>query len=314
MSIKIDWSPMSVDTLTLYWSDSPFTWNTLPVNSVVLNPSDVTYTDTTVPDKSVRYYMLEAVKAGATTQYSQCMQYGSFAQTGPGNNTVLRGNWNAGYMGFVPNALMTSISGLRGLLGGPAIGGIPANGTMTGWYKFVYKGKILFIPNAPFTTTGTATWSQIYNAGLVYGVDGPGAAPFSLVAVGASPAIAAPVNQYKVVTIGTDNFLVRLPKISTLPTDQNVPDKSSFVGSEWWDLMCSMTTSILAADVPLLQPFKWSDATGIPYPLAATQHFQATANLAVSNGNWSDIFPRSIVSAAAGAWIHWVPVLEYIPA
>jgi hypothetical protein len=305
---------MSVDSLTLYWSDSPFTWNTLPANTVTLGASDVTYTDTTVPDRSVRYYMLEAVKAGATTQYSQCMQYGNFSKTGPGNNTVLRGDWNAGYMGFIPAAQMFTISGLRAAVGSPSIGGAPADGTMTGWYKFVFKGKILFFPNAPFTAQGGATWSQIYNAGLVYGVDGPGAAPFNLTAVGAQPAINTLVNQKKVVTVGSDSFLVRIPKNSTLPTDQNVPDRTTFKGSEWCELMCSMTTAILAADVPLLQPFKWGDASGVPYPLMATQHFSGTSNMSVSNSNWSDVFGRAITGSAAGAWISWVPVLELIPA
>lgn len=315
MSIKIDWPAMTVDTLTLYWSDTPFTWAALPATKAVLSPTDVTYTDTTVADRGVRYYMLEAVKAGATTQYSQCMLYGNFSKTGPGNNTVLRGDWNAGYMGFVPAAQLFTISGLRSALSiTNQLGTAPADGTMTGWHKFVFKGKILFFPNAIFTTTGTATWSQIYNLGLVYGVDGPGAAPFNLTTVGASPNIPATVNQKRVVTVGSDSFLVRCPKNSTLATDQNVPDRTTFKGSEWCELMCSLTTSILAADVPLLQPNKWSDIAGVPYPLTATQHFNTTNNWSVSNGNWSDVFPRAITTSAAGAWISWVPVLEYIPA
>jgi len=314
MSIKIDWLPMTADALTLYWSDSPFTWSALPATKVVLGPTDVTYTDTTVPDRSVRYYMLEAVKAGATTQYSQCMQYGNFSKTGPGNNTVLRGNWNAGYMGFVPTAQMLTISQLRTAVAATGVGGAPADSTMTGWYKFVFNGKILFFPNNICCTQGTATWSQLYNLGLVYGVDGPGAAPFSLTAVGAQPNIPTTVNQKKVVTVGSDSFLVRLPKNSTLATDQNVPDRTTFKNSEWCELMCSLTASILAADVPLLQPNKWSDIAGVPYPLAATQHFNGTNNWSVSNSNWSDVFPRAITGSAAGAWITWVPVLEYIPA
>lgn len=314
MSIKIDWTAMAADSLTLYWSNTPFTWDALPVNTIPLSGSDTTYTDTTVPDKTVRYYMLEAVKAGATTQYSQCLCYGSFAKTGPGNNTVLRGTWEAGYMGFVPAAQLFTISGLRTAVGTTnQLGTAPADNTMTGWYKFVFKGKILFFPNAGFTTGGSATWSQIYNLGLVYGTDDFGAAPFNLTTVGAQPAINTLVNQKKVVTVGSDSFLVRIPKNSTLPTDQNVPDRTTFKGSEWCELMCSMTTSILAADVPLLQPFKWGDAAGVPYPLMATQHFSGTSNWSASNGDWSNTFGRAITGAASGAWITWVPVLEYIP-
>jgi len=316
MSIKIDWSPMSVDSLTLYWSDAPFTSASLPATKAVLSPSDVTYTDTTVPVNTTRYYMLEAVKAGANTQYSQCMLYGNFPKTGPGGNVVLRGDWNAGYMGFVPVAQLLTISGLRTALAvGSGLGSAPADNTMTGWYKFVFKGKILFIPNAICTAQGTCTWSQIYNLGLVYGVDGPGAAPFNLTTVGAQPAIAAPVNQKKVVTVGTDSFLVRLPKNSTLPTDQNVPDRSSFPGCEWWSTM-AMLTSVAPdpLDAAVFPTIRWNDITGVPYPLAAVQHFQSTANFCVSNANWTGVLPRNITTSAAGGWVSWVPVLELIPA
>ena len=317
MSIKIDWSALSSlpDTLTIYWSDTPFTPTTLPGTKAVLDPAAITYTDTTVADRSVRYYMVEAVKAGSNTQYSQCMLYGNFSKTGPGGSTVLRGDWNAGYMGFVPAAQLFTISGLRTAVNASnQLGSAPADGTMTGWYKFVFKGKILFFPNNVFTTTGTATWSQIYNLGLMYGVDGPGAAPFNLTTAGAQPNIPVTVNQKKVVTVGSDSFLVRCPKYSTLATDQNVPDKTTCKGSEWWELMCSMTASIAAADVPLMSPFKWGDAAGVPYPLTATQHFQGANTFSPSNANWSDIFGRALSGSAAASWISWVPVLEYIPA
>lgn len=315
MSIKIDWPAMTVDSLTLYWSNAPFTLATLPGTSVVLSPTDTTYTDTTVPDQSVRYYMLEAVKAGAVTQYSQCMLHGNFSKTGPGGNTVLRGDWNAGYMGFVPVAQLFTISQLRAAVSANGLGGAPADGTMTGWYKFVFKGKILFMPNNICCTQGTCTWSQIYNLGLAYGVDGPGAAPFNLTTVAAQPAIPVTVNQKKVVTVGSDSFLVRLPKNSTLPTDQSVADRSSFPGCEWWSTMAMMASMAAdPADAAVFPVNRWNDVAGVPYPLVAVQHFQGTANFSVTNSNWTGVFPRAITGAVSGAWVTWVPVLEYIPA
>lgn len=316
MSIKIDWpaQPVLPDTLSLYWSTTAFTQDTLPTNKIVLDPGAVTYTDTTVPDRTTRYYMVEAIKAGSNPQYSQCLLFGNFSKTGPGNNTVLRGNWNAGYMGFIPAAQFFTVTQLRAAVGAAALGPSPGDVAVTGWYKFVYKGNILFIPNGALSQTGAITWSQIYNLGLAYGVDGPGAAPFDLTKAGFSPAITALVNQKKVVTVGADSFLVRLPKNSTAPTSQDLTDKTTCRGSEWWELMCSMTTSILAADAPYIQTLKWGDPAGIPYPLMATQHFSGASTFSVSNANWSDIFPRSISGAAGGSWISWVPVLEYIPA
>lgn len=315
MSIKIDWPVMAADTLTLYWADTAFTPDTLPGNKTTLTPSASTYTDTTVAAGSNRYYMVEAVKAGANTQYSQCMLFGNWAKTGPGGNVVLRGNWDAGYMGLVPVAQMFTISQLRTALNVTNMGTAPADSTVTGWYKFVVKGKILFIPTNTFCTTGVVTWSLLYNQGLIYGVDGPGAAPIDLVASGANPAIAGPVNQKRVVTVGTDSFLVRAPKISTLATNQNVPDRASYKDSEWWLTMCMLSTVILPADIPLLSPLKWGDViSGNPYQVAATQHFIGTSSLALSTAYWSDTLARTINGTPAASWVSWIPVLEYIPA
>lgn len=318
MSIKIDWTSMGgvPDSLTLYWANSSFTPETLPGTKFTLDPAALSYTDTTVPVNTVRYYMLEAIKAGENTQYSQCLVYGNYPKTGPGGSEVLRGNWDAGFMGVVPVANMISISGLRAAIGATTgnMGAAPADSTVTAWLKFIYKGKIIFIPNAPCSPTLTVNWPMLYNMGLVYGVDGPGAAPFDLTTAGATPAISTTVNQKKVVTIGTDDFLVRVPKLSTLPTNQNVPDDTSLRGGEWRETMGNMSTFIGSSAGPYLSPFRWGDMTpsGL-YSLAATQHFRGTNLIAVNNVNWVDSYLRPINSAVSASWVNWVPVLEYIP-
>lgn len=322
MSIKITLSTLKAvpDTLTLYWDTAPFTPETLPANTVTLSPSATTYTDTTVPANTTRYYMVKATKAGLDDMFSQCMLYGNFAKTGPGSNTVLRGDWNAGLMDILTPAQMFTVTGLKSALGLAGFGGSVADSVVTAWYKFVYKGKILFIPNAPLSNASVLRWPDLYNNGLIYGVDGTGSVPFDLVAAALSPAVAAPVNQKRVVTVGSDSFLVRAPRLSTQPTNEfAASDKSTFVGSEWWETMARVGVPALwaAEDVAPMGSKVYGDTKTpvAPWSCAATQHFLTNPNACcVSNGNWTGFISRSAKGTAAAAWVHWVPVLEYIPA
>jgi len=318
MSIKITLSPLksTPDTLTLYWSNTPFTPDSLPVNTVTLSPTDTEYVDTTVPTNSVRYYMVKATKAGFNDMYSQCMLHGNYPKTGPGKNQILRGDWDIGLMDILTPAQVFTVTGLKTALGlATSFGGNVADSAVTQWFKFMRRGKVLLIPNAPLSNSSVLRWPDLYNAGLIYGVDGPGAAPFDLVTGGLSPAVAAPVNQKKVVTIGSDSFLVRTPQLSTLATDQIVPaDQSTFVGGEWWETMCRMSSNILAANVPMMPEEKWWDnKSTMPYTCSATPHFLANkANCAMHNTNWSAYTARNTTQAVASAWVHWTPVLELI--
>lgn len=316
MSISITWTPMggTPDTLKLYWSPTPFTFDTLPTDVVTVTNTASSYTDATVPANTLRYYMVEATKAGAITQYSQCMAYFNCANLGPGPTKLIRGDWNIGYFGTVTTATLFTISGLRTAVGATGLGGVPADNTMTLWYKFIYQGKIIYIPNNVCATNATVTWPMIYNLGLVYGVDGPGAPPFDLTTANALPAIPATVNQRKVVTKGSDSFLVRCPKLSTAPTSTNLTDKTTCVGSEWWTTICSMVLDnvLLAADIPYLSKWKWGDISTAIWSLTATQHFNGRGNFAVANGNMSGNLPRDISQSTASSWVSWVPVLEFI--
>lgn len=320
MSIKVSWSLKSVpDTLTLYWSNTSFTADTLPGNVVNLTPTDTSYTDTSVPANSTRYYMVKATKAGENDMFSQCMVHGNFPKTGPGSNKVLRGNWDVGLMDVLTPAQVFTIAGLKTALGlATSFGGTVTESTVTNWYKFVYKGKIILIPNAPFSNTGAIRWPDLYNAGLIYGVDGPGSPPFDLVTSGAQPAIPATVNQKKVVTIGSDSFLVRVVKMSTLPTNQEVPsNKDSFVGGEWWETMVKVATPAVTATDDLDKILeRWGDikASGGIFTCGATQHFfTGKVCLCISTGTWSGYTSRSITQTLASAWVNWIPVLELIP-
>jgi hypothetical protein len=320
MSVKISWTAMgsTPDTLTVFWADTAFTYANLPTNSVDIPPDSTSYTDSTIPAYTARFYMMRATKAGKDDLYSQCMSYGNYPKTGLGRNKVLRGNWEAGLMDVLTPAQVFTIAGLKTALGlATSWGGTVTESNLTAWFKFVRRGKILLIPSTPFSNNSVLRWSDIYNNGLMYGVDGPGDAPYDLVTGGFAPAISAPVNQKKVVTLGGENYLVRTPRLSTLPTNQTMPaNKDSFPGGEWWELMCRMTgTNIAADDEPKLPPEKWYDYKSVvPFGCGATPHLLASSvACCLNNTNWSAYLGRDGKGTAAAAWVHWIPVLELIP-
>ena len=102
----------------------------------------------------------------------------------PGPKTLLKGDSEAGFYGFVQPKEMGEISSnpqanrdysganlalALGLSAGTAFNSdVPL-------MKFHYKGKVLFIPLTGYRHS--ATWDQIYAAGLVYGVSNEGLLP-----------------------------------------------------------------------------------------------------------------------------------------
>lgn len=322
MSIKVTWTPLgsTPDTLTLYWSDTKFTPVTLPGNSVNIPANSSEYTDTSVPANTFRYYMVKATKAGLEDMYSQCLLLANIANTGPGNNAPIRGDWENGFMDILTPAQFFTTDALKVACGLPANwGGTPEFG-LNNWFKFVYKKRILFIPSGPLSAPGTLGWSDIYNKGLMYGTDDTGLAPMSLTALGANPAITVPVNQRKIVYHGDATFKVRSPKLSDRPTDQVIDTThDSYVDGEWWNTICrfTMDSRIEVADRPRIPPFRWGDYIGAGaanYQCAATPHFFTTAGsvVAVSNANFSGHIARNIKLGPASSAVHWVPVLELV--
>lgn len=321
MSIKVTWTPMgsTPDTLTIYWSDTVFTPETLPANNASLTPTDTAYTDTTVGVNAFRYYMVKATKAGRDDLFSQCLLLANIPNTLPGRNTPLRGDWSGGLLDILTPAQFFSAERLKAALSLPAGWGGNPEFTLTAWFKFVYKGKILYIPSGPLSAPGTLGWSDLYNAGLIYGTDDNGSPPMDLVALGASPAIPALVNQLRVISVAGSKFLVRTPRLSDKPTNQLIDTThDSYVNGEWWNTICRsvMNTRIEAADIPRLPVNRWNDYVGVAtqYQCAATPHFFTVAGslAAVSASNYSGHIARNIKQAPSLSAVHWVPVLEYI--
>ncbi|QXO09595.1 hypothetical protein pEaSNUABM11_00171 [Erwinia phage pEa_SNUABM_11] len=176
-------------------------------------------------EKTVYTYWVAAVK-GTERLFSAPIVQGFYLDTGPGPQKLLMGDWYAGYFGFVSTTDFASRDDIIGASGGLTAAQIAmfnASG-FTGWYKFVFKGRILFFPNK---ATGYNTIHQTYNAGLVYGVDGNG----SIV-----PTSGVATAQNAMFTKNGYRYRVRLPYY----TDYDKTNGTDYDSGEWRNTMARM--------------------------------------------------------------------------
>ena len=222
-----------------------------------------------------------------------------FPDSGPGSKNLLYGNEQLGYFGSVAQADMVNAGKIRSLFNFYA--GVDDSNVFV-WHKMFYKGRVLFIPSQ--TLAYNLSWNQLYNAGLVYGVDGNGYAP-----------TATPTNQFKILNVGTDVLKIRL-----LSADSN-PDPTTFVsqqlltsgpanvtGSEWVSLVYAL---IQNAPVGYSGP-KWSLISPNSFAWGGRKvHTQRTINNSPSSAQHVDnVYSYASPKTEAN---YWLPVLELIP-
>lgn len=145
---------------------------------------------------------------------------GFVANSGPGPEYLIHGDKKDGFFGIVPNAEMISVIDLYSQT---EMGVGTVSNTGTDWLKFIQDGIVKFMPLK--TIRSGISWSQLYELGLVYGVDDVGAFP-----------TAKPTKQDAKVLYHdgakTTFFKVRLPSLGV--TDPLVAaTASTLVGSEW---------------------------------------------------------------------------------
>lgn len=311
MSVRLSWGSANAalaESIKIYRADQAFSTAALPTPLATIAGSATTYDDTTAVRNRTYYYRVGLIRGGAEL-FSQQFIMGHYPDTGPGPKTIIRGNWACGYFGVVPIAEVFSISGLLAAIGSAGAGLIQQDVTLTGWHKFVRKGKILFIPVNRFSTgnlsQGLGRWTQLYNQGLVYGVDGPGAAPQALTNY---YQVTALVNQKKVVSIGQYQFLVRLPKFADGPTDVVVPTVEEGATGEWVELMSRTGSN---TTLPTTPTDKWNDyshSMGAP-----TQNFSSLVNnIRIYNELDKIINDNQVTGVSVSSEWQWFPVLELI--
>jgi hypothetical protein len=207
MFIKLKWVNLNSQPVTtrIYRNDTPVTNDLLGTPLVELINGEVEWVDNNVVRNATYYYTFETIGANETV-YSKPLEVQAVPRSGPGPQELQFGDMSYGYFGQVPSSMLFSGPELKAAVGltvGTEIVASPM------WDKWARNGKICYFPRRALFYR--VRWSELYNLGLVYGVDGPG--PQNL---------GTPVNQLKIVEKGLDRFIVRLP---TGIDDRNNPDR-----------------------------------------------------------------------------------------
>ncbi|QVW28670.1 putative virion structural protein [Erwinia phage pEa_SNUABM_8] len=212
MSIVLSWKPQpgqTLDAVEIYRYAAPR--GTVNPNSpgtplAILPGNATTYEDTTVTANTTYQYRIMSVKGSDKVMGFPIIQ-ADFTYTGPGPQKLIRGDWWCGYFGTLPNTdFILNFSELNGLIGFSAWNNSPLI-----YHKFVFKGRILFIPDT-CTRNGT-TWEDQYRQGLMWGTDDVGNSPYGM---------SQNVNQRKTVAKNGFEYVVRLPRLGDYNQVHNV--------------------------------------------------------------------------------------------
>ncbi len=166
--------------------------NALPAPLVTLGPDATRYEDTSVAKNTVYSYWVASVKNGERVFGSRLIE-AYYLDVGPGPTDIKFGTWWEGYFGPVEVSELLTHLEINGQLGITAAQYTPAQ-----YHKFMFRGRILFIPE---TRTASMTYNQQYNSGLVFGTDDGGAVPTGSVSR----------NQRRTVQKNGREFVIRFP-------------------------------------------------------------------------------------------------------
>jgi hypothetical protein len=233
-----------------------------------------------------------------------------YGTSGPGPKTLKYGNLQIGYFGTVTQAEMFTGPELANLLGFTA--GINSATAAMYWWKFAYKGKILYIPSQQLRYF--VSWNDIYGAGLVYGTKSNGDYPASPTAY-----------QYNPVTkVEGPTVWGFVPRLMTGWPDPTYPGAGldaypQSSDSEWQQLlgrMCTSPNGNIAEKWDAKTPDQLSVTTTLQSWTQETQVNDVTkANNRGSSFNaYAIVGSASIVKTyAGGSDMAWRPVLELVP-
>ncbi len=323
MKITLNWVNRNTDEdgTRVYRATAPFTTVDEMTPIATLPQGANTYVDETVVKGQLYYYRLQVFKDGDWYLGNQ-VAITALAYSGPGPQELSKGDYERGYFGEVTYDKLLSGDELAlatGLTAGTSIN------PLTPWLKFAHKGKILFIPKLPIRQV--IAYNSLYDAGLVYGVDGPGAVV---------PNGRPQTNQKKLVEIQGDQFLVRLMKgaasnPAVFTATLGGGDATGVDGSEWNDLILSLTNTVPPSQT-------WGNFLNVPDAdilgtVAQTtlcQEAGTTVGTSLVRGAYrstTEFYPAGITliniasttgnTVMGGAYVNrnfcWRPVLEFQP-
>lgn len=205
MTIRLSWPSQASKGLTAIEIYRKEGWNaTIDVYNpgaphATLSGNAVEFVDNidTLTKNTTYRYWVAAVKDSERLIGNPITQ-GFYPDTGPGPQTILRGDWASGYFGTVPNTEFFNTAELKLML-------TAQQGNMfvynpQEWHKFIFRGRIVFFPATMHSKTNSV--QMAYQYGMMYGTDDDG----SIVPLGATP-----TKQDCKVTKDGRTYRIRLP-------------------------------------------------------------------------------------------------------
>lgn len=302
MDTILKWTNLNVGAFTtkIYRGTAPLDRANLSNPIATLTNGESTYTDTTTVRGTLYYYVFETIK-GSDKVLSNNIAVRAVPRKGPGPDAVIQGDYTYGYFGSLLSSEFINTPDLSAAIG-VATGNIVQGGPV--WHKWVRNGKILYVPQGSLRSA--LMWTSLYNAGAVFGVDGPG--PYNP---------GAPVNQTAKVQIGQDWFKVRLmtgydDALIQVPASATVGEPTELFPNEWNDLMYPLSQWV--PDLQRMANVQQFSSTDLPLGSIWVQD--------KSNSSSSPIFRGSTANSRVGVatrgssvWtgnLNWIPVLELI--
>lgn len=177
MTIRLSWPSQASKGLTAIEIYRKEGWNaTIDVYNpgaphATLSGNAVEFVDDidTLTKNTTYRYWVAAVKDSERLIGNPITQ-GFYPDTGPGPQTILRGDWASGYFGTVPNTEFFNTAELKLML-------TAQQGNMfvydpQEWHKFIFRGRIVFFPATMHSKTNSV--QMAYQYGMMYGTDDVG--------------------------------------------------------------------------------------------------------------------------------------------
>lgn len=229
MPIRIDWldpnggtQPVNIHRATSPMNDEA----NLPAPIGTVSGASF-YVDDTAVRNQLYYYRLSSLGQAGTSDLiiTPNKAMASMPYTGPGPQTLLRGDWECGFFGRLPMGSLITGQELISILGA----GTDTAYADNEWLKFVYKGNIIFFPK--YSIAASVSWDTVYKAGMVFGDIDPAQ----------WPAIAksnwGTITQKKRVQIGNHVLTIRNPTSRANPLNTGAVNPTDYVGGEWDQLI-----------------------------------------------------------------------------
>jgi hypothetical protein len=313
MQLELKWNNLNAVpvTVNIYRGNTPVNRDALGTPVATLSSGETSWVDTNVTRGARYYYVFETISANDRTVSKNHEAY-ALPYSGPGPKQLAYGNYELGYFGTVLASDFFTADQVSGKVG-LTTGTLNTNPNPI-WHKFARKGRVLFIPETHLRTG--ISWKQFYDLGLVYGRDDNGPGIYT----------GAGVNQKRIIQLGLDSFLVRLPTGGparsdggfVVPTDATLPSLAT-LGSEWDDLIYPLMSWVPSTQ----KTINWSNRTRTDFHSLYNTPCQElivgdTGNhLLRGTHAFSDeralTFHGSYAITTSSGTMAWRPVLEYIP-